>query len=465
MELWRLDASALATLIRSGRASAVEVTQAHLARLDAVNPQLNAVVRVLADEALAQAGEADALQASGAPLGPLHGVPVTTKITTDHKGCPTDNGLVAAKDLIATEDNPVIANLRRAGAIFIGRTASPAFAMRGMTSSVLHGQTYNPWNRAVTCGGSSGGAGAATAAGIGALAHGSDIGGSIRWPAYCNGIVGLRPSIGRVPAYNSSSSTPRGFPTQLMAVNGPMARSMRDLRLGLEVMSQGDPRDPVWTPAPFEGPPAPRRAALVAAPEGIAVHPACAEAVRAAGRHLEAAGYSVEAVEPPHFREATELWHAIGLPQLALGLVPLLERTADPALTNFITAWIDDKGLADLPTVFATLARRDFVLRAWNLFFERWPVMVMPSCGEPSLEAELDTQGREGALRTLEGLRFQLACPALGLPGLSVPVGEHAGQPLGVQIVAARYREDLCLAAGEIIEAHEGVRTPIDPRG
>lgn len=459
-----MDASALAAQIRAGRVSAREAVRASLDRLEAVNPQLNAVVHVLAEEAMESAAAADAAQARGEPMGPLHGVPTTIKIVADQKGCATDNGVAMFKDLIAHEDAPLVANLRRAGAILIGRTAAPAFSMRAMTSSALHGQTYNPWNREVTCGGSSGGAGAALAAGVGALAHGSDIGGSIRWPAYCNGVVGLRTSPGRVPSFNPTARNGRNLASQMMAVAGPMARSVRDVRLGLEVMSPGDPRDPVWTPTPLVGPPAPRRAALVAEPAGFAIHPSVAEAVREAGRRLSAAGYEVVEIEPPNLREVADLWEPMGLPHFGLSLVPILDRVGDPALTNFFTHWIAEKGLADMPTFLATFARRDQLLSDWNQFFETYPVILAPNCPEPSLPAELDTQGREGVLRTLEGIRLQFMCPVLGLPGLAVPLSEYEGQPLGVQIIAARYREDLCLDAGEIIEAHNAPFMPIDPR-
>lgn len=368
------------------------------------------------------------------------------------------------KDLIATEDAPLVANLRKAGAILIGRTAAPAFSMRAMTSSALHGQTYNPWNREITCGGSSGGAASALAAGIGAIAHGSDIGGSIRWPAYCNGVVGLRTSPGRVPSFNPTAQNGRNLASQMMAVAGPMARSVRDARLGLEAMSPGDPRDAVWTPAPLVGPPAPKRVAMVAQAEGFSIHPAVSEAIREAGRRLAAAGYEVVEIQPPHLRETADLWEPMGLPHFGVSLVPLLDKLGDPALKNFFTHWIAEKGLADMPTFLKAFARRDQILTAWNQFFETYPIILAPNCPEPSLPAELDTQGREGVLRTLEGIRLQFMCPVLGLPGLSVPLGEFEGQPLGVQIIAARYREDLCLAAGEIIEAYAPPRTPIDPR-
>ncbi len=463
MELWQHDATELALLIRKGQVSAMDVTRSQLDRLDAVNPAINAISRVLADEALAQARSADEAQARGEALGPLHGVPVTTKVTSDHRGCATDAGIAFRRDDIAIEDGAVVASLRAAGAVFIGRTTAPASAMRAMTSSALHGLTLNPWNPEITCGGSSGGAGAATASGIGALALGSDIGGSIRWPAHCNGIVGLRPTVGRVPSVNPSRPGPRMHSGQTMAVEGPMARSVRDIRLGLEVMSRGDHRDGVWMPAPLVGPSAPRRAALMPAPMGYEVDPACSEAVRRAGQHLAAAGYEVEEIEVPEFMAAAELWETIGLPQLNLSLVPALGRIADPALTNFFESWVEAKGVADLKGFVMGLAERDRLLTVWNIFMERFPVIVLPNSPTPFLETELDTRGREGALATLDGIRFQFPCPVLGLPGISVPLGTFTGQPLGVQMISRRFREDLLLSAAEIIEASEGTFTPIDP--
>jgi amidase len=175
-ELWRLDASALAHLIRTGQVSSREATEAHLQRLHAINPKINAIVRLLDTEALAEADRADAMRRAGQPLGVLHGLPVTTKINSDQAGVPTDNGVMMFKDLIAAEDSPQVAGLRRAGAIVIGRTNAPAFSMRGMTENALHGLTLNPWNQDYTCGGSSGGAGASLAVGVGVIAQGNDIG-------------------------------------------------------------------------------------------------------------------------------------------------------------------------------------------------------------------------------------------------------------------------------------------------
>jgi len=177
MEPWRYDATDLARLIRLGQVSSREAVTSVLARMDAVNPKLNAVVRRMDAEALAAADAADAARVAGMALSPLHGVPVTIKINTDQKGHPTDNGVVAFKDLIAQEDAPVVANLRAAGAVIVGRTNAPAFSMRTLSENDLHGRTHNPRDRGISPGGSSGGAGAAVAAGIGPIAQGNDIGG------------------------------------------------------------------------------------------------------------------------------------------------------------------------------------------------------------------------------------------------------------------------------------------------
>lgn len=465
-ELWRLDGTTLAALIRAGKVSAREAVTAHLERLHAVNPRINAVVRTLDEQALAEADAADRALRAGEPLGSLHGLPVTTKVNSDQAGLPTDNGVEKYRDLIAAEDSPQIGSLRRAGAIVVGRTNTPAFSMRGQTENRLHGRTLNPWNPAVTCGGSSGGAGASLAAGIGVIAQGNDIAGSIRWPAYCNGVVGLRPSPGRVAAYNGTSTAARRMSSQLMLVNGPLARSVRDARLALAAMAVRDVRDPLWTPAPLVGAAVPRPigAALVTEVAGVRLDPAVIAAVRTAGAALASAGYRVEEVNPPHLSHVTELWHPIGLSDLNISLRPLLADAGDPGIQRFIDAWWDLKGGADLPTYLGALAERDTILREWGVFMETYPVIVMPSSTEVAVPVNADVEDEAGAARMLEAVRFQLVLPVLGLPGLAVPTAPANGLPMGVQIVSRRYREDLCLDAGEVVEAHAGTCTPIDPR-
>ena len=224
--LWQWDAADVAAHIRAGTISSRDAVVSCLARMDAVNGTLNAVVRRFDKEAFADADAADAVRKAGKPLAPLHGVPVTIKVNVDQRGHPTDGGVKANAGLIAEIDNPVVANLRDAGAVIIGRTNTPCYSMRWHTDNDLHGATVNPWNPAITPGGSSGGAASAVASGICAIAHGNDIAGSIRYPAYCCGIFGLKPTFGRVPTGNATAPGPTPISSQLMAVQGPLTRSM-----------------------------------------------------------------------------------------------------------------------------------------------------------------------------------------------------------------------------------------------
>ena len=463
-ELWRLDATELARLIRLGRVSSREATQSCLARLHAVNPAINAVVRVLEEEALATAAAADEAQARGEPLAPLHGVPVTTKVNTDQAGCPTDNGVVAFRDNIATRDAPVVANLKRAGAIVIGRTNTPAFSMRIFADNALHGRTLNPRDPALSAGGSSGGAGAAVATGIGPIAHGNDIGGSVRIPAMYNGVVGLRVSLGRIPAYNPSQQIARAVGAQLMSVQGPLTRSLRDARLTLRVMARGDPLDTRWADVPLAGPPLPRPIGVALVPHnpGGHTHPAQTDAVRQAGRHLAAAGYAVDEVAPPDLDEIIETWHRIGSTDVLALLAPQMEEHGDPDAQASMRFWRELMPPTDLHGVLGALAQRDLLLWRWLEFMQRYPLVVMPTMGDLPPPHNLDTT-REGQVRVLDALRVSLIAPVLGIPALAVPVGNHGRLRPGVQILAPRFREDLCLDAGEVIEAAEGVVAPIDP--
>src|SRR5438552_8378788 len=267
-DLWRLPANDIAALIRSKKVSAKEAASAALARLDAVNPKINAVVDHRPAEVLAQAANVDAAIALGEDPGLLAGVPVTVKVNIDQQGFATTNGLKLQRDAIAATNSPVVDNLRKAGAIILGRTNCPAFSYRWFTTNLIHGDTKNPRDPAITPGGSSGGAGAAVGAGIGHIAHGTDIAGSIRYPAYACGVHGLRPTVGRIAAFNAALPE-RTIGPQISAVSGPLARTIGDLRIALAAMSGKDVRDPWWVPAPLEGPARPKRAALCLRPDGL----------------------------------------------------------------------------------------------------------------------------------------------------------------------------------------------------
>lgn len=464
MELWRLSATELASRIRAGDVSAREVAADALDRLAAVNGALNAVVDHRPEEVLAEAEAVDAARARGEALGPLAGVPVTTKVNADQRGFPTTNGLRLQKDLVAKDDSPVVANLRRAGAVLLGRTNTPAFSLRWFTTNSLHGETRNPRDPGLTPGGSSGGAGSAVAAGIGAIAHGTDIAGSVRYPAYACGIHGLRPSFGRIPAWNASSPE-RGIGPQLMAVSGPLARSIADVRLGLAAMAAPDPRDPWWVPAPLEGPPAPRKVALCLRPAGLAIVPEVEAALRDAARRLEAAGWQVEEIaDTPPLREANDIQLTLWLGDGFAAVRAAAEREGDPAAIDLLDAFRPRAEALGPDAITQALTRRATLARQWSVFLAENPVLLVPVSGELPFPDGLD-RTPEGIARAFEAQLLQIALAPLGIPALTVTTGLVGRTPVGVQVVAGRFREDLCLAAGEAIEAGGVPPMPVDPAG
>ncbi|HKU94297.1 MAG TPA: amidase [Vineibacter sp.] len=470
-ELWQWDAVDLAPAIRSRKVSSLDATLAVIERMQAVNPKVNAVVRDLSDEALAAARAADEAVRRGDRLGPLHGVPVTIKENVDQVGLPSVNGVVAFKELIAAEDSPPVANWKKAGAVIVGRTNTPAFSLRWHTDNDVHGPTFNPWSKARTSGGSSGGASAALAVGIGPLAHGNDYGGSIRYPAYTCGLAGIRPTMGRVAAFNRTASVERSPTNQLMAVNGPLARKVRDVRIGLAAMSGRDARDPIWVPAPLEGPPAaaPVRVALVVQPKGQYTHPAVADAVRKAGKALADNGYAVEEVEPPSFEAACQVWRKLVFTETRHLTFESIEKFGDAQARKSASLWMQLQPDLSLKEYMQSLAEVLTHRRAWAGFMETYPLIVGPNSGDLPFEVGFDYKDVETFRHVLDAQALMTVVNMLGLPSAAVPVGTTAvpdaprGLPLGVQIIAQRFREDLALDAAEIVEALHGVATPIDP--
>ena len=463
---WRWPAHQLATAIRHGAVSALEATESTLARVQAVNPALNAIVDVLADEALAAARAAGAARQRGDTLGPLHGVPVTVKVNVDYRGRATTNGVVAFKDNIAADDSPVVANLRRAGAIVIGRTNTPAFSVRWFTENDLHGRTLNPWSRGHTPGGSSGGASSAVAAGMGAIAHGNDLAGSVRYPAYCTGVCGLRPSFGRVPAFLPSAKEERPISMAMMSVQGPLARNVADLRLALAAMSAGDARDPWWVPAPLQGPAlaGPLRVAMTVNCNGQPADPAVVAAVRQAGAWLADAGYVVEEVEPPSLAEAHELWNLIANDEARQFMWGAVQQYGDEGVRRSFGQMLADSPVLSHADHLRAFAKRSTLIRQWQVFMQRYPLVLGPVSGEPPFPWGWDVDSVESMARVLRAQESQFAVPVLGLPAVSVPTGLAGGLPMGVQMIAPRFREDLAMDAAEVIESRCPPMTPIDPR-
>jgi amidase len=462
-DLWRLSAKDIAALIRSKKVSAKEAASAALARLDAVNPAINAVVDHRPEDVLAQAGAIDAAIARNEDAGPLAGVPVTVKVNIDQQGFATTNGLKLQRDVIAATNSPVIDNLRKAGAVILGRTNCPAFSYRWFTTNLIHGDTKNPRDASITPGGSSGGAGAAVAAGIGHIAHGTDIAGSIRYPAYACGVHGLRPTVGRIAAFNASLPE-RTIGPQISAVSGPLARTIGDLRIALAAMSAKDMRDPWWVPAPLEGPAMPKRAALCLQPDGLETVAEVKAAVADAGKRLERAGWTVEEIATtPPLREAADLQTKLWLGDSYEAQLAAAEREGDPGALACLRGNRSKVFPFDAAAFSKVLTRRATLTREWMQFFENYPVLLMPVSAELPFPDGLDTRDDASFARVWRAQLAQIAIPFMGLPALTVSTGLVGRVPVGVQVVSTRYREDLCLLAGEAIEAGGTPSAPVDP--
>jgi amidase len=462
-DLWRLSAKEIAALIKSKKVSAKEAASAALARLDAVNPAINAVVDHRPADVLAQAAAIDAAIAAKKDVGPLAGVPVTVKVNIDQEGFATTNGLKLQRDVIAASNSPVIDNLRKAGAVILGRTNCPAFSYRWFTTNLIHGDTKNPRDPSITPGGSSGGAGAAVAAGIGHIAHGTDIAGSIRYPAYACGVHGLRPTVGRIAAFNAALPE-RTIGPQISAVSGPLARTIGDLRVALAAMSGKDVRDPWWVPAPLEGPPMPKRAALCLQPDGLETSAEVKAAVADAGKRLERAGWTVEEIETtPPLREAADLQTKLWLGDGYEAQLAAAEREGDPGALACLRGNRSKVFPFDAAAFSKALTRRATLTRQWLQFFETYSVLLMPVSAELPFPDGLDMRDDASFARVWRAQLTQIAIPFMGLPALTVSTGLVGRIPVGVQVVSGRYREDLCLLAGEAIEAGGTPVAPVDP--
>ena len=455
-DLWRASAGDLAAAIRRGDVSSLEVIESHLARVDAVNGHLNAVVRVLADEARAAAQAADEAVAAGAELGPLHGVPISVKDNIAVAGTPTTNGVPANENLIAENDDLIVARLRDAGAIVLTRTNLPDLGLRVHTDSYLYGVTRNPWAADRNVGGSSGGEGSALASGMSCLGLGNDIGGSLRIPAQCNGIASLKPTLGRI-----ASPIGDGLSGQMMAVNGPMARRVADLRIAYELVGRYHKSDPWSVPVPLDlpHPGEPVKVALVPEPSGGSTHPDVAAGVRDAGGALTAAGYAVEEIEPPMLAEARRAWEVFLGYELNLARAALKEIMS-PDAYDFLVRALDMFGVDSGAEYVTMFADRHVVARAWQEFQEDYPVIVAPIMTQPPFVVGYDLQEPGDVL---DQMRFEVAINLLGLPAVCVPTGVANGLPQVVEVIGGRYREGLCLEAAQTIEDALGIITPIDP--
>ena len=454
--LWQASACDIADAVANKTISCEDAVGAAIDRMADVNGHLNAVVVDLSEQAMADAAAADSALADGAAPGPLQGVPVTIKINVDQTGCATSNGVLAFKDVIAPADAPLVTNLKSAGAIVIGRSNTPEFSFRATTDNPLHGRTLSPWNDWVSSGGSSGGASSAVMAGMGSMAHGNDIGGSLRFPAYCTGAATVKPGLGRMPAYNPSAPAERGLLAQLMSVQGVICRSVADVRVGTKAMMAYSPNDPWQVPMPFDGPALPKKVALTRNMFEYDLHPAVANALDTATSALSDAGYEVVEAEPPMLRETAQEANRV----LFGETIEMMGGDIKKYGSNTINAIFDDYAKLFEPYAGKDLqlaqGRRSKYVRAWLNFLAEYPLILTPFLPTPPFKWDRDTEGEEGVREVLGGAIYSYSMNYLGLPAGNVPAGFHDGLPIGVQLIGQRWREDWILDACEAIEARAG---------
>jgi amidase len=439
--------------------------QAHLARIEQVNPHLNAIVRRLDDSALAAAAGADRELAAGRRRSPFHGVPFTIKENIDVAGTPTTSSLPALADAIAPVDSVTVGRMRAGGAIPLGRTNLPDLGLRVTTESSLHGVTHNPWHPRRTAGGSSGGEGSALASGMSPIGLGNDIGGSLRNPAHCCGITSIKPSTGLVPV--ATVIPPEDFPLafQLMAVEGVMARSVADVRAGLLAIAGPDVRDPLALPVTLDDHAAnrPLRVAVLPEPPGGATDPGIAGAIRRAADALSDAGAIVTEASPPDYELAIDLWLKLLGGDLA-PMLPLIELVMGDAGKQFLAYTTEISPPLDIVAFAGLFPQRIHLEKSWARWFTEHDVLLSPTWAQPAFELGADVDnGVEGARRTLETIRPVVPANLLGLPSAVVPVAVVDGLPVGAHLTARRFGDLTALHAAELLEQTLGRITPIDP--
>jgi Asp-tRNA(Asn)/Glu-tRNA(Gln) amidotransferase A subunit family amidase len=460
----------MAELVRARKISPVDLVETHLARIEHLNPSLNAYVYVDAVTARQQARAAEAALASKSSrdsFGLLFGVPISMKSSIEVAGWRCECGSALRRNYIATEDAPLVARLRAAGAILLGNTNVPEFLMAYETDNSLYGRTNSPWDLARTPGGSSGGEAAAIAAGCSAGGVGSDGGGSIRIPAHFVGICGLKPTPGRISStghYPASAG-----PFAQLGVVGPLARTVADVTRLFEVMAGPDPQDPASAPVPLrkwsDGEIRNLRVAYFEDDGGTPVTPETAAAVRTAAEALRQQGFQVEPWRPQNLERAWQLWWNLFGRAVQTSFEPTV-RGREGELSPMYRAWrqhVAQQPPLDGQEWMNTMIGRDALRGKLLEQMEKFPILLCPACAIPAFrhgEREWRIQGRR--VEYLKAMSYSQWFNLLGNPSAVVPVGKSPeGLPIGVQVVGRPWEDEAVLAvAAKIEQVTGGFRPP-----
>lgn len=450
------SATTIAAAVREKKISPIELVRAHFDRIAALNPRLNAYISLREDEALAEAGRAEAAVMAGDELGPLHGVPISIKSSVAVKGLAFECGSRTRLNQKGSGDAVLVQRLRSAGAIVLGTTNVPEMLMNYFTDNAIYGQTNSPFDLDRTPGGSSGGEAAAIATCMSAAGIGSDGGGSIRWPAHCCGIFGLKPTPGRVPITGHYPES--GGPFAAMGVVGPMARSAEDLDAMFRVTAGFDRFDPSASPVATRTAFADLKNIRIGyfEDDGVTpVTPETAAAVRAAAEALSSDGFDVRPLRPDRIRAARANWWVFFVLCGGAALQPMVDSQPDEisdGLKEFLAIARSGEPLTRdllLNAWFARDALRLAILRD----MEECPILLSPVAATPAFkhgERHWKIGGKD--VDYLDNFAYSQWLNGMGFPGISVPVGRSPeGLPIGVQVVARPYEDELAVEIAKVL--------------
>jgi len=453
-------------LLRKGEISVVELAEAHIAQIERLNPVLNALVDFDVERVRAQARDLDAAKS---PTGPLHGLPVTVKSSISTAGYLCEIGSALHRGNIPSEDAPVVARLREAGALILGTTNCPEFLMAYETDNLLHGRTNNPWDLTRTPGGSSGGEAAAIAACMSAAGLGSDSGGSVRLPAHFTGTCALKPTPGRMPG--RGHLPPCVGPFSTLGAIGPMARTIADVSLMFETLSGQDVCDPAGAPVSLRRLSlADLRAQTIGYFEDDGLVPVTAEsraAIQESVRVLREAGFRVEAFRPRTLELLRKLWWKFFVRCGAMFYAPAIqgkESQLSPIFREFLSIAASDPfgGQMEGVELLDAWAELDLLRSRTLSEMASYPVLLCPVASIPAFrhgERVWMVEGQEVAY--LDAVRHTQWWNVLACPAAVVPVGQSPeGLPIGVQVVARPWEDEVTLGVAAVLDEARGYRAP-----